>query len=149
MTGKTEKVRSRFASLRQSAQPEISLRRSGRQKNALFQKGLAERPETALPARRPFSFSFRPVSPQGRDLANLVTASGIVSIQWLDGWHGPVEFESASGLRMELGSKSTRLLMQRNPIAAARWNGPSAEHVACRLSAACGNLCDQGEQRSR
>ena len=71
--------------LRQSQQPEISLPRFGRQKNALFQKGLPERPATALPTRRSFSFSFRPVSPEGRDLANLVTASGIVSYQRLEG----------------------------------------------------------------
>jgi hypothetical protein len=65
----------------QSAPPEISLPRSGCQKNALFQKGLAERPKIALPARRPFSFSFRPVSPQGRDFANLVTGRGFVQYQ--------------------------------------------------------------------
>jgi hypothetical protein len=29
-----------------------------------------------------------------------------VEFQWLDGWHGPAEFESASGWRRELGSKS-------------------------------------------
>jgi hypothetical protein len=56
----------------QSQQPEVSLRLSGRQKNAWFQKGLSEQPETALPARWPISFSFRPVSPEGRDCANLV-----------------------------------------------------------------------------
>ena len=71
---KQENFRAELPSPSQSAQPEISLQRFGRRKNALFQKGLAERPETALPARRPISFSFRPVSPQGRDCANLVTA---------------------------------------------------------------------------
>jgi hypothetical protein len=76
-------------SLRQSAPPEISLRRIGRQKNAWFQKGLAERPETTLPARRPISFSFQPVSPRGRDLANLVTARVSFHINGLaDGMFG-------------------------------------------------------------
>jgi hypothetical protein len=65
----------------QSAQREISPRLLGVQKNALLQKGLPERPATALLARRPISFSFRPVSPQGRDFANLVTGSAIVLYQ--------------------------------------------------------------------
>jgi hypothetical protein len=36
-----------------------------RRKESLFQRHLRRRPETTLPARRPISFSFRPVSPQG------------------------------------------------------------------------------------
>jgi hypothetical protein len=63
-------------SLRQSAQPEISLQRFGRRKNALFQKGLPERPRTALPARRLISFSFRPVSLKAGDYAILVLMFG-------------------------------------------------------------------------
>jgi hypothetical protein len=66
-------------------QPEVSLRRSCHQKNALSQNGLPEKPETAPPARRPISFSFRPVSPQGRDFANLVTGRSLIQYQWLDG----------------------------------------------------------------
>jgi hypothetical protein len=109
---KEESFRSQRRSLRQSAQPEISLDRSGSQKNALFQKGLAERPATALPARQPISFSFRPVSPQGRDFANLVTGRRFIYDQWLDGWHGPAEFKSASGWQRELGSKLVTLACQ-------------------------------------
>jgi hypothetical protein len=63
----------------------------------LFQKGLPERPATALAARRSFSFSFRPFSPQGRDFANLVTGRCFVLYQWLEEWRHPAKFESASG----------------------------------------------------
>jgi hypothetical protein len=91
--------------LRQSAPPEFSLRRSRRQKSALFQKGLPERPETALAARRPISFSFQPVSLKGGDCANLVPMLDSLQYQWLDGWHVRPEFESASGWRRELGSE--------------------------------------------
>ena len=82
---KQENFRAQVRPPSQSAPPEISLRRSSQQKNALFQKGLREQSETALPARRPISFSFRPLSPQGRDFANLVTGRYFVSYQWLDG----------------------------------------------------------------
>jgi hypothetical protein len=68
-----------------STPPGTSLPRYAPQKNALFQKGLPERPATALPARRPFLFSFWPVSPKGRDFANLVTGRGFVSYQLLEG----------------------------------------------------------------
>ena len=90
---------------RQSHPVRNSLRRPGSRKNPLFQKGLAERPGTALPARRPISFSFPPVSLEDGDCANLVPMLDFVDFQWLDGWHGPAEFESASGWRRELGSE--------------------------------------------
>ena len=92
-------------SLSQSAPLENSLRRSGRQKNALFQKGLREQPETGLPARGPISFSFRPVSPTAGDYANLVPMLDFKEIQWLEGWRRRGEFESASGWRRERTKK--------------------------------------------
>jgi hypothetical protein len=102
---KQENFRAQFPSPSQSQPPEISLQGFGWQKNALFQKGLRERPETALLVRRPFSFSFRPVSPEGRDFANLVTGRCFVEYQWLEEWRRPGEFESANGWRRELGSE--------------------------------------------
>ena len=93
-------------SLRQLQRLGTSLRRSQRPKTAWFQRGLPAAPSTEPRALPPISLSPRLLSPKAGNYANLVPSLGLWQNQCVNGGPRPAEFESVSGWRMQLGSRS-------------------------------------------